>query len=394
MKVEMIFQAIDDKSECIGVYVDGEFHFDKIPTDLTKTWRCSGSTTDKNVEYAHLYASGKTLYECCPMSLLGALEAVQKKMGAYVKSFNIAKVDLNEHCIFDLIPHDFLMEFCEVKNLITEYVFDNYEKPLNYSHLDSVEKLLHKIRYQELNLKTNDCRELLTSSKQRTQIQQYTKNQKYVDYNLFGTVTGRLTTKSNSFPILTVKKEIRKIIKPHNDLFISLDYNGAEVRTLLDLCGEKQPQIDIHEWNANHLFEQEVTRDECKVRFFAWLYNPDSDDIDTTYYDKEKVLDKYYIDGYINTPYNRKIKVEKRKALNYLIQSTTADMVLEKAVTIDKMLENKKSNISMIIHDEIVIDYCDEDRDLIPHIKEVFEGKYVSNVKGGKNLFDLEEMNI
>ena len=41
-----------------------------------------------------------------------------------------------------------------------------------------------------------------------------------------------------------------------------------------------------------------------------------------------------------------------------------------------------------------MIDYCDEDRDLIPHIKEVFEGKYVSNVKGGKNLFDLEEMNI
>ena len=390
----MIFQAIDDKNECVGVYVNGKFHFDEIPAELTKTWRCGGSITDEKIEYAKLYASGKTLEECCPDSLLDELKAVKKKMTAYVKSFSIAKLDLNEHCIFDLIPHDFLMQYCEIKNKITGHVFENYQKPLNYTHLDSVAKLLHKIRFQDIKIDTSDCRELLTSTAHRNQIQKFNKNQKRIDYNLFGTVTGRLTTHSESFPILTMKKELRKIVKPQNDLFVSLDYNGAEVRTLLDLCGEQQPEIDIHEWNAQNLFEQEVTRDECKVRFFAWLYNPDSDDIRTTYYDKEKVLDKHYIDGYIHTPYNRKIAVEHRKALNYLIQSTTADMVLEKAVMIDQILENKKSRISMIIHDEIVIDYSDEDRHLISKIKETFEGHYLANVSAGKNLFDLEELKI
>ena len=40
---------------------------------------------------------------------------------------------------------------------------------------------------------------------------------------------------------------------------------------------------------------------------------------------------------------------------------------------IDKMLEGKKSFISFIIHDEIVIDYCDEDRHMIDEIKKEFE---------------------
>lgn len=390
----MIFQAIDDKDECIGVYVDGKMHFDNIPDNLTKTWKHSGSIKDPNVEYASLFACGKSLVECCPEELLPELQAAQRKMAAYLKSFKIAKVDMNDHCVFDMVPHDFLLQFCEIKNKITEHVFESFEKPENYEHLKRVQKLLQKIKYQELNLNSEGCREMMVSSMHRMKLQELINNYRFIDYNMFGTVTGRLTTNPDSFPALTVKKEYRKIVKPRNDLFVSLDYNGAEVRTLLELSGEPQPQIDIHEWNAKHLFEQEIERDECKVRFFAWLYNPDSDDIDTDYYDKEKILDKYYIDGYINTPHGRKIEVDQRKALNYLIQSTTADRVLEKAVRIDKMLEGRRSFISLIIHDELVIDYCDEDRHMIEDIKNEFEGDYLSNIRGGKDLYSLNELEL
>ena len=392
--VQVIFQAIDDKTECIGVYVDGKMHFDGIPTNLTRTWKYTGSITDPDVEYASIFAGGKSLHDCCPIELVPELEAMQRKMSAYLKSFKIAKVDMNDHCVFDMIPHDFLLQFCEIKNKITQHVFDNYDKPENYEHLKNVQVLLQKIKYQDLNLNGNGCRELMASSVHRTKLQQLINNYRFNDYNMFGTVTGRLTTNPDSFPALTLKKEYRKIVKPRNDLFISLDYNGAEVRTLLELSGESQPEIDIHEWNAKNLFEQEVTREECKVRFFAWLYNPDSDDIVTDYYDKEKILDKYYMDGYINTPYGRRIEVEPRKALNYLIQSTTADKVLDKAVKIDRMLEGKKSYISFIIHDELVIDYCDEDRDMIADIKKEFEGDYLANMKGGKDLYSLSELEI
>ena len=111
-------------------------------------------------------------------------------------------------------------------------------------------------------------------------------------------------------------------------------------------------------------------------------------------YNKNLLLDKWYVDGYINTPHNRKIRVEQRKSFNYLIQSTTADRVLKKAVIIDKMLENKKSYISHIMHDEIVIDYNDEDRSMISDIKSIFEDGFLCNIAGGKTYFDLEDINI
>jgi len=387
------FQAIDDKNECIGVYVDGKMHFEQIPKDLKRTWKYSGSVTDPDVEYASIYARGKNLLESCPEELTEELANIQRKMEAYVKSFRIAKINMKEHCIFDMIPQDFLMKFCEIKNKITDHVFENYEKPANYEHLDSVQKLLHKIRYQPLNLNAEGCRQLMTSSSHRNKLKQLISQSGYVDYNMYGTITGRLTTFPDSFPALTIKKEYRQIVKPNNDLFISLDYNGAEIRTLLDLCGQPQPKEDVHMWNIHNIFEDpEMSREAAKLAFFAWLYNPDSNDIRTSIYDKEKILDKYYQEGYIYTPYGRKIQVEPRKALNYLIQSTTADKVLQKAVKIDKMLDNRESYISFIIHDEIVIDYNDSDRDLIAEIKAEFEGNYLSNIRGGKNLYTMSEL--
>ena len=137
-----------------------------------------------------------------------------------------------------------------------------------------------------------------------------------------------------------------------------------------------------------------MSREKAKLHFFAWLYNPESNDIKSKYYDREKVLDKYYIDGYVHTPYGRKIKVERRKALNYLIQSTTSDRVLQKAVLVDKMLSGKRSFISHIVHDEIVIDYCDEDRDMVADIRDTFEDGYISNLRAGKDYYNLNELKL
>ena len=394
----MIFQTLDDKSECIGIYADGQLFFDNFPEDLTKTWKYTGSLRDRDVDYAWMRVQGATMAEVAPEHLLEPLERAQKRLAAYVKSFKLAKINMRDHWIFDLVPQDFLKEFCEIKNQITEHVFDTYDEPECYSHLLSVERLLHKLTYHNLNLNTQDCKNLFMSSMSRANAQRVMNGPRYIDYNIFGTVTGRLATNPGSFPILTLQRGYRKMIKPHNEWFISLDYNGAELRTLLALSGEDQPDEDVHDWNMRNIFKFSLTREEAKTTIFSWLYNPESKKKIANIYDRDKLIEKHYIDGYVSTPFGRHIQVDSRRAFNYLIQSTTADVVLERAVALDKFLEDKKSFVSHIVHDEIVLDMTDDERCLIPDIKEIFATNtldtFMVNLRAGRDYLDLKELNL
>ena len=394
------FQTIDDKAQCVGIYKDGALHFDDLPSGCLKTWRYSESLVDSDVEYAWLYTGGAPLEEACPDHLKEDFLRCVKKMRAFRRSFELAKVDLNEHCFFDLVPHDFLLHFLEIKNQITEHVFENYEKPPNYDFLCAATKLLQQIKYQKLNVNNKDCKALFLSHHLRRQAQQILRMRPYIDYKLFGTVTGRLATEAESFPILTMKKELRQLIKPHLDWFVSLDYNGAEARTVLALLEKPQPAYDIHQWNIENIFrpEREVNREEAKTLFFSWLYNPESHALTSDVYDREKLLESHYLEGEIHTPFNRRIEVDKRRAFNYLIQSTTSDLVLERAIAIADFLKDKKSFISHVIHDEIVLDVADSERGIVPEIKELFANnklaKYEVNVNAGSNYYELEVLRI
>ena len=73
---------------------------------------------------------------------------------------------------------------------------------------------------------------------------------------------------------MNMNKEFRSIVKPKNDYFLELDFNAAEVRTLLSLAGSKQPHIDIHAWNlAQGMGENVESREDAKKAFFSWLYD-------------------------------------------------------------------------------------------------------------------------
>ena len=388
----MYFQTLDDKKQCVGIYKEGKIYFDSMPEDLRRTWAFTGSMKDKELQFAQIYANGKSLEEACPEEFKKELADSNKKFLACIKSFETSKIDPREHCIFDMIPYRFLMQFCEIKDKITRHVFENYEKPKNYTLLSESYKLLHKIKYQQLNVNSAGCRDLQLSSKNRKKVADLIQR-RYVSYNLFGAATGRLTTHPKSFPILTVRKDFRKLLKPNNDWFLQLDYNSADVRTFINLVGQSQPDGDVHEWNAKNLFNGKYTREEAKVKFFAWLFNPDSNLVESKKYNRETVLDKWYKNGAISNPYKRKIKVEERKALSYLVQSTTNDRILDRAIEIDALLEGRKSYIAFFIHDEVAIDFAQEDKDLLPKIKEIFEhGGFKSNISVGRDYYNLRNL--
>jgi DNA polymerase I-like protein with 3'-5' exonuclease and polymerase domains len=52
------------------------------------------------------------------------------------------------------------------------------------------------------------------------------------------------------------------------------------------------------------------------------------------------VIGDYFYGDRVETTFKRKIKVDQRRAFNYIIQSTTADLTIDRAVELDKILES------------------------------------------------------
>ncbi len=400
----MLYQTLDDKKECIGIFADSKLNFDSIPQELTKTWKASSSIRRSNTEYAWIFANGKDLDLACPEELQAELKSLSRKFKAYLKAFSIANVPMEEICFFDLVPERFLLDWCGIKNQISQHVFDTHKKPKNHDHLASIHELLVDISNQKLNLNTEDCRGLFISYIARPQVKTVLDTPPYLHYNLYGTVTGRLTTSSKGVGLMSMDKKLRKLLKPNNDWFVSFDYNGADVRTFLGLLGEEQPQEDIHEWNSRHLFggslmgRKSIDREEAKVGFFTWLYSPHDTTFENSVYDRKAVLDKFYFDGIITNPFDRDMIVDQQKALSYLVQSTTNDLTLDRAVAISKVLEGRASYVSHLMHDEVVIDFSDEDKDILPEIKSIFAatkfGNFLTNTTAGKNYLEMKDLNI
>ena len=81
-----------------------------------------------------------------------------------------------------------------------------------------------------------------------------------------------------------------------------------------------------------------IDREEAKVRFFSSFYNPEDNSLNESVYNRKLVLDKHFDGESVNTIFGRTIKVDRRRAFNYVIQSTTADLTIDRAIELDNML--------------------------------------------------------
>ena len=225
----MYFQTLDDKGECVGVYKDGKLYFQDLPEGLKRTWKYAEYLEKEDVEYASVRCGNRRLNDVCPASLIDDWVEIEDKLKAFYRSFVLAKVSMDENCFFDLVPKPFLVEYCEIRDKITKYVFENYERPTNYDFLVDLTKVLARIRHQKLNIDVSTLTDKAHLPKFRQAAKKYTQIDPYCRYNINGTKTGRLTTQKSSFPIMTMDKDFRSIVKPANDWFVELDFNAAEL---------------------------------------------------------------------------------------------------------------------------------------------------------------------
>ena len=393
----MIFQILDDKKDCLGYYTNGEFIYEKNFKNVDSTWSYSDHLRDKFIRYGYLWTAGKTITDACPDHLKTRFHTYENIIKAHFKSLHLAKINFSDVCFFDLVPERHLKHYFQVKNDICEWVFENYEKPSNYSFLHESYLTIQDISKNPVNINMHKLYNLAKTDIKAKNLLKWMQTNPHpsVDYNLFGTKTGRLTTKAGSFPIMNLKTELKQIVEPKWDCFLELDFNAAEIRTLLSLSGESQPQGDIHEWHKQNIFKQELSRDEAKQRFFAWLYTPTPQTLESSPYDKQAILGQYYREEKIHTRFGRQAPSDSFHALNYVLQSHSSDNCLERVNKINVFLRDRRSYVAFTIHDCCIIDLHRDDRHLIPQLKEIFEdtrlGQFPSSCHMGRNLGEMRE---
>jgi hypothetical protein len=376
----LILQTLDIKNNCQGVFYNGQFIFDEYDDILENhnlAWKHSSLLDDEKYKYLYLLAKDEDLSlfsEDCD-----TFKNYTDKLRAHQRAALTAKVDLEEECFFDLIPEHQMSRWFHLRQSALKNLQKTREFGEDYP-------ILHKAH-------------VLTSNISQQQIQ-FKESLGKVTYNIFGSATGRLTTTRTSVPVLTMKKEDRRFLKPQNDAFVEMDLNAAEARTLLALSGISQPEQDIHEWLMKNVYKTEMTRPQAKVKLFSWLYNFSNSDIDLDKFFSRQIFRDFYCTekSVLTTPYGRELQVDERKAQNYLLQSTTSDIVIENAYKIMKMLENKKTKIAFTLHDSIILDVCRSEAHILPDIKHEFEstrwGNFLTMCKIGVNFGELRELKI
>ena len=373
----MYFQIVDNSKKCKKMYAGGDLLDFQEEPGLTGTWKHSLHLKNiENIKYAYVRSSGKGLPELCPDHYKKDWARISSRISSIVKSIKTSKCDLNNNCIYDFIPYNFLMSYLEIKEEIISHAFENIDSPpcheiLRKAHILTEEMNSHTNLYKGIFGRTN--------------------------YGIFGTKTGRLSNAKSSIPVLTMKKEDRIHLEPTNDLFVEFDFNAAELRTLLALSGKRQPEEDIHDWNLRRIADKSATREDMKKRTFAWLYNPEARDsaLESTY-DRSWVKDNYWNGASVRTPFLRAFGADSRRALNYIVQSTSSDVCIEQAYKLREFFKDSKTKVCYLLHDSVILDYDKDDVDKFTQAREMFAdtrfGEYRVNASIGRNFGQMRSV--
>ena len=207
---------------------------------------------------------------------------------------------------------------------------------------------------------------------------------------------------------------IRNLFIPRDDYkMIAYDYSQMEVRVFMSYVNNeemnelmKQDDVDFHGEAAKIAFN--VTEDDEQFKFFRQLaksitfgviYGIGKDKLalqlnttpdeaaqyKNTYLENMKgsrkffnaVIKKIKADGRVRNKYGRVYRVPSEfgyKGVNYLIQGTSADIMSERMVAVAEYLKDKKSNLLLQVHDEIICEiHKDEVDEVSPEIRRLMK---------------------
>lgn len=387
-----LFQAIDDRGDCIAFCYNHKIHKDIDFDEFEGSWSVF-KQAPTTIEFASIYAKTDSIETVCPENLKGRFLNSQHKIESCRKALKKAKISETEHCFYDLIPEHYLIEFFSLKNTISGHVLTNYTKPKNYDHLYKIQLVRSHLQNYSFKL---DAQKSIEIGPSATEIYKKYKDDSFAVYDMWNVITGRFATSNNSFPIMNMSKENRKIIVPKNDAIVEIDINAHQIRTALALMDKPLPSDDFYDYIQPVL--KTTSRDETKKRFFAWFYGSEENKELDKYFDRGAVVEKYWDGEIVRTIHGREITADHFHAFNYIIQTTANDLFMESLYEIVKLLEGKKTKLMAAIHDSVLLDLDLSEkyiiREVVDKLEETRIGKFKCSASVGHNFGEMEKIRI
>lgn len=246
----------------------------------------------------------------------------------------------------------------------------------------------------------------------------------HTTFNQTITATGRLSSTDPNLQNIPMRMElgrkIRKVFVPKEGYcFTDADYSQIELRILAHMSGDEQlieayrMHADIHRITASQVFHipfDEVTdlqRRNAKAVNFGIVYGISSfglsQDLSITRKEAAEYIEQYFAtypgvknfldkavsdakkNGYITTMFGRRRPVPElssgnfmqrsfgeRVAMNSPIQGTAADIIKIAMIKVHERLhrEKLKSKLILQVHDELLIETCEEEKEQVKAILE------------------------
>jgi len=362
--------------------------YSQIPTDIMAKYAAADAKLTYElfkVLYPRLDEKGKKLFdnECDVTKALLEMQSIGIRINVdylyelnelYLAQINAIERELTQHGI---VP----TENRTIINYITKHNIP-YKKVTPTGLISTDEKALELINDEVLNkvLEYRNIRKLFS-----TYVVNLLNNNingvVRFDYRQTGTVTGRFSGNSQQFP--RKMDVIRKAFIPREGYaFLISDYSGQEVRLAAHYSNDKNiiaaykadNNFDFHGMVAKQL---NIERQMAKQLVFAIIYGAGKErlslnlNVDLT--KAKEILDNFYAEfpaiarlqrkvdkeiqerGYITNIYGRKLYISSDmsyKGINYLIQSSGADMMKHAFVKINNTKPDYL-HILWSIHDEL-----------------------------------------
>lgn len=240
----------------------------------------------------------------------------------------------------------------------------------------------------------------------------------YSNYNLY-TQTGRPSNAYKGVNYAALDEDQRPVFQSRfeNGKMLNVDYDAFHLRIVSALTGYDAPKGSFHEHLGKLYFgEDELSEEdykEAKKFTFQFLYNPKGipdELLQLQFFSSvkeltERIWDIYQTHGVISTAkHKRQItgsnieNFNPAKALNYVLQATSTEVVMEKAKKCMDHISRQGYNTKLVLYlyDSLLFDlHPDDPNTIVEELEGIMEDEHLTvNSEIGDRFGKLEEIHI